>query len=150
MFVTEPEFAQYMPASVLGDQRWWRAVTMFGTSRWFLFQYLAAEGEQSHETALIADEWSLVAAVGEVPEARRRSICRFQRESAGGRWAMKSVHSLWLPAPIELEATGVLLVRFEGAADLLDSRLEPVPPREGRKLFFQATPPSRPLAPLRA
>jgi hypothetical protein len=140
LFVTEPEFEQYMPTSVLGDQHWWRAVTMFGTSRWFLFQYLAADGEQSHETALVVDEWSLIAAVGDVPETRRRSICRFQRENAGGRWELKWVDSLWIPAPIELEATGVLLVRFEGAADLLDSRLQPVPPREGRRLLFRTNP----------
>jgi hypothetical protein len=144
LFVTKPEFQQYMPASVLGDEQWGHAVTMFSTSRWFLFQYLAPEGEQSHETVFVLDEWNLLAVVGDVPEERRRSICRFQRENAGGRWAMKWVDSLWIPAAIEVEATGILLLRFEGAAELLDSRLQPVAPREGRRVLFQ-TSSSRPL-----
>ena len=148
LFFTEPSFEQYMPEGALGEECLWRAVGMFCMSHWYLFQYVSAEREQAPETALLADEWSLIAKLNDVPQARRCSICRFQRESLSGRWAMKSVDSLWLAAPIELEATGVLLVRFEGATDLLDSRLEALPPRDGRRLLFQATPPSRPLAPL--
>lgn len=140
MFVTEPEFQQYMPAELLGAQQLWRAVTLLGMSHWFLFQYVAAEGTQVPETALLADEWSLLARLGEVSQACRRSLCRVQREKVSGRWTQKWVDALWMPAPIELESTGLLLFRFEGEADLRDMRLQLVPLHEGRTLLFQGLP----------
>lgn len=137
MFVTQPDFEQYMPATVVGDQRWWRAVTVFATSHWYLFQYVSADNNETHETALVSDEWSLIALVGNIPRPRRRVLGRFQREEPGGPWGLRRVDSLWLPAPIEVEETGVLLVRLEGSTELVDSRMNPVPRREGRRLLYK-------------
>ncbi len=139
MFTTTPSYAQFTPAAVGNDQQWWRAVTLFAASYWFLFVYEAdREGEKEAHTAMAFDEWTLLALIADKPPEARKSVCRIAREvGLSDRWTPRWLESVLIPAAGDVESTGVLLLRFEGEAFVRDAHMNPLPPRQGRTVLFQ-------------
>lgn len=139
MFVTHPRFEHYMPSfPESADENWWRAVTLFAASHWFLFEYaLDVDGQLEHQTAFVSDEWTLLSCVSAVPVAARGAMKRFDRDLGRTGWTCRQVGALWLSAPAEIESVGVLLLQFEGETQLRDCKLAPVAPVPGRRLLSQ-------------
>lgn len=138
MFVTHPRFEHYMPSSPESDDEksWWRAVTLFASPHWFLFEYtLDVDGQLEYQTAFVSDEWTLLSCVSAVPVEKRGAMKRFERAVGCTGWTCRQVDALWLSASAEIEAHGVLLFQFQGEAQLRDCRLEAVAPADGRRLL---------------
>jgi hypothetical protein len=137
VFITVPHFEQLMPESVGPNQQWWRAVTVFAASHWFLFSYEGDwDGQKVAESAMAADEWTLLSLVSRIPASDRKAICR--AEKVGARWEFRWLDALWIPAAAEVEGRGVLLLQFEGENFARDCRMEPMKPAPGRRLFYRA------------
>jgi hypothetical protein len=139
VFVTHPRFEHYIPAIPgTDDEHWWRAVTLFASSHWFLFEYaLDVDGQVVCQTAFVSDEWTLLSCVSGVPADRRGAMKRFDRDAGSTEWICRRVDALWLSASAEIEALGVLLFQIEGETQLRDCRLTPVVSGGGRRLFSQ-------------
>lgn len=137
MFVTSPQFEQFMPESLGPPQHWWRAVEVFAASHWFLFAYEVEWGGQKvPESAFAADEWTLLSLVAKVAPEDRKAICRAAK--VGCRWELCWLQALWIPAAAEVEGRGVMLLQFEGEEFVRDCQMQPVKPISGRRLLFGA------------
>jgi len=62
---------------------------------------------------------------------------RFDRDLGRNGWTCRQVGALWLSAPAEIEALGVLLFQFEGETQLRDCKLDAIAPVAGRRLLSQ-------------
>ncbi len=139
MFITTPQYEQCMPDTPEQEPRWWRSVTLFAASYWFLFVYETGnDGEQGPETAMAFDEWTLFSLVSKTPVQARKAICRFEREGGRcGRWTPRWLEAMWVSGPSEVETTGVVLLQFEGEPGVRDIRMAPIENAPGRRLLFQ-------------
>jgi hypothetical protein len=134
-----PHNAQFTPVAAGEDQQWWRAVTLFAASHWFQFVHEVPEGaEKACRTAIVADEWTLLSLLADTPAEDRKSVCRLEREKGRHRWTARWVDTVWMPAPTEVEQTGVLLLQFEGESCIRDTYMRCLEPREGRTLLYKA------------
>jgi hypothetical protein len=141
LFLTMPHNAQFTPVAAGDDQQWWRAVTLFAASHWFQFVHEVPEGaEKACRTAIVADEWTLLSLLADTPAEDRKSVCRLEREKGRHRWIARWVDTVWMPAPTEVEQTGVLLLQFEGESCIRDTYMRFLEPREGRTLLYKAAP----------
>lgn len=137
MFITLPQFEQSMSGSTAANQQWWRAVTVFAASHWFLFAYEADwEGQKVPESAMAEDAWTLVSLVSNISPGSRKAVAR--AEKVGARWHLQWLNALWLAAGEEVESRGVLLLQFEGEHVIRDCHMQPVPSAEGRRLLFRS------------
>ena len=140
MFMTLPHDAQFTLVAAGADQQWWRAVTFFASSHWFQFVHEVPEGgERACRTAMVADEWTLLSLLADTPAQDRKSVCRLEREAESHtRWVARWLEAVWMPAPTEVEETGVLLLQFEGESCLRDTHMRCLQPRDGRTLLYKA------------
>lgn len=137
MFVTLPQFEQFMPDVPGQSQQWWRSVSVFAASYWFLFSYEADwDGQKVPESALAADEWTLLSLLAKIPAEDRKSLCRM--EKSGPRWQLRWLDAVWIPAAAEVEERGVLLLQFENEQVVRDCQMKPVDPVAGRRLLYRA------------
>jgi len=137
LFVTMPHFEQFMPDPAQTGQQWWRAVSVFATSHWFVFVYESDwEGQKVPESALVADEWTLLSLLAKVSPEDRKALGRVEKQ--GARWQLRWVDALWIPAAAELEGRGVLLFQFEGDGAVRDRQMRPVEPQAGRRLLYRS------------
>lgn len=126
-----------MPDSAGANQQWWRAVNVFAASHWFLFAYEAEwDGQKVSESAMAADEWTLLSLLAKVPPEDRRSLCRM--EKSGARWKLRWLETVWIPAAAEVESRGVLLLQFEDEQVVRDCQMNPVETVAGRRLLYRA------------
>ncbi|UJW79419.1 hypothetical protein [Hydrogenophaga sp. SL48] len=144
MFVTVPQFEQFMPRELIGpNQKYWRAVTLSLESPWYLFVYEAEfEDQRVPQTMLVGWESTLLDILASIPEGNCLGIARIQKHGEQvARWEMNWIQRIWAPTRDESNEIGLFLLQLEGDPQLRDAHLQPVQNRAGRKLLF-GTPPS--------
>lgn len=124
MFVTTPEFKQWVPPG-LGPPEWryWRAMTLANETPWYLLTHRTVEDDCSAiQSIAVAWESTLrllveTAEVGSVIGL----LCLAPSDSAVGDWSVKRASELWLPSEGEERETGPLLFGLDGQSVLYDS-----------------------------
>lgn len=139
MFVTAPQFQQFLPPGLFGPgEQAWRALSLSTEAPWFLFTFSVRCGSESLvQTMAAAWESTLVDLVQSVmPEDRRAVFCLARHAGSPHGWHMRGVEELWFPSPSEADVTGALLFRFEGEEALSDAHMNFYGPSSGRMLLY--------------
>lgn len=125
MFETRREFEQPVPRPIATEgSRYWRAMVLSINLPWYLLKHKlqTAEGVVT-QTVAIAWESTLQ---GVLEDSDESSIIELDIIATGedDRWTMQRVAEVWLALPEEMQDTGPLLFRLQGASSLVTSYLE--------------------------
>lgn len=138
MFMTTPDFEQWVPSALAPDgATYWRVMSLVNRVPWYLLTYRHPEG--TVETMAVAWETTLKELIEVLGGASVVNLhCIAPSADEAGEWKVKTVSELWLPTEDEARDTGPLLFAVVGEDDLYDSHQSKVTSREGlRKVLLR-------------
>jgi hypothetical protein len=136
MFVTKPQFEQYVPAPIAPpDSRFWRAIDLSLPTPWYLCVY-RVNGELPSKTILVAWEADLLHFVNAQGRSSVSAVARLEMSVQSARWTMRWVESIWLSASDEQEEVGPLVFQLEGDEEPRDDHMRALPSRNDRVRIF--------------
>lgn len=122
MFVTRPQFEQWIPKALGEEDRYWKALALSLEAPWFLVTTrFDDDGDSFIQSYAIAWESTLIEVVQNPASNPIVSVqCISPSHSQSGEWSMKAISELWFPSEDEVVQTGPLLLRFRGEEGLRD------------------------------
>lgn len=139
MFVTTPNFEEYMPKG-LGPTggRYWSAMLLSTETPWFLVSYRVDGVMPFTQTAFVAWERTLLSLIEEVGTESVVSMrCITSPSTHEGKWTMGEISEIWLPDETNDEETGLLFFRLLGRDGLWDSFEQSTSTSLGRQLLLR-------------